>query len=105
MEHVRSTALDADVVNANWPIVSTHVSVEQGRNDMQKYPSHGRTAQRRQSRIPTCCRSRLGTIKKRFDTEKEARAKAREYEGKYDVYPCRTGEGYHIRTHRDRNEK
>lgn len=67
---------------------------------VQKYPNKKTPYKYQRSTIPQCCRTRLGTIKKRFDTEAEALHKSYEFEGSYGVYPCSSGNGYHIRTKR-----
>lgn len=60
----------------------------------QKYPTDWKP---RTSRLPKCCTQRNGLVKKRYDSEAEAR---KHVVGAQETYPCRQG-GFHIRTKRN----
>lgn len=57
----------------------------------QKYPQGRKWP--KPTRLPNCCISRVGVVKKRFDDKPNT-------DVGYEAYECRSGQGWHIRTKR-----
>lgn len=61
----------------------------------QKYPQSRKWPGK--SKLPTCCRSRMGTVKVLYKNKPNTGPGQ-------EAYPCKSGNGYHVRTKRNETE-